>query len=148
MPIEDLLDECVRIRAAGGDITPLLAQYPELREEVETLLNLAQTTERLPRAELSPEMRARMFKRITTATRPPPDEVHTRTDSSGPEEARLRQLAYRLGVPRDAVRRYLGPNGAAQIGEFLGLPGYGGMFAALGLLLRWLQVLEHRGLGL
>ncbi len=147
MPIEDLLDECVRIRAAGGNVAPLLAQYPELREEVETLLDLAQTTERLPRAALSPEMRARMFKRIDTVTRQPPDAPPIRPDS-GPEDARLRQLAYQLGVPRDTVRHYLGPNGAAQIGEFLGLPGYGAMFAALGLLLRWLQVLEHRGLGL
>ena len=48
----------------------------------------------------------------------------------------------------EAIRRYLGPHGAAQVGQFLGLPGYGGMFAALGWLLRCLQVLERHGLWL
>ena len=53
-----------------------------------------------------------------------------------------------LGVPREAIRRYLGLHGAAQVSQFLGVPGYGGMFAALGWLLRCLQVLEHHGLWL
>lgn len=149
MPIEDLLDECLRIRAAGGDIAPLLAQYPEVRAEVEVLLALTGAAERLPRAELAPEARARMFQHIQTATQHPRRGLGlSRGDSGGTDEALLRQLAHRLGVPLDALRRYLGPHGAAQVGQFLGLPGYGGMFAALGWLLRCLQVLERHGLWL
>jgi hypothetical protein len=149
MPIEDLLDECLRIQAAGGDSAPLLAQYPELREEVEALLTLGQVAERLPRAALAPASRARMFDHIRAEThRPPPGTGHSRRDGGGTEDALLRQLAHQLGVPLEAIRRYLGPHGAAQIGQFLGLPGYGGMFAALGWLLRCLQVLERHGLWL
>jgi hypothetical protein len=149
MPIEDLLDECLRIRATGGDVTPLLAQYPELRGEVEALLDLVQTAERLPRAELAPETRERMFKRLRAATeRPPGAENNGRVEASSTDEAPVHQLAHRLGVPLEAIRRYLGPHGAAQFSQFLGLPGYSGMFAALGWLLRCLQVLERHGLWL
>lgn len=149
MPIEELLDECLRIRAAGGDITPVLAQYPEVRAEVEGILGLAQAAERLPRAELSPEARARLVNRIHAAIqRAPGSEAADRPEPGKGEDALLHQLAHRLGVPRDAIRRYLGPHGAAQFCQFLGLPGYGGMFAALGWLLRCLQVLERHGLWL
>lgn len=148
MPIEDLLDECLRIETAGGDSAPLLAQYPELRDEVEVLLTLALAAERLPRAELAPASRARLSERIRAETqRPPPGSGHSRREG-GHDEALLHQLAHRLGVPLEALRRYLGPHGAAQVGQFLGLPGYGGMFAALGWLLRCLQVLERHGLWL
>ena len=149
MPIEDLLEECLRIQAAGGEYAPLLAQYPELRDEVETLLTLVQATERLPAVALAPASRARMFAHIQAEThRRPPGTGHHRRDGGGSDDALLRQLAHQLGVPLEAIRRYLGPHGAAQVGQFLGLPGYGGMFAALGWLLRCLQVLERHGLWL
>jgi hypothetical protein len=149
MPIEELLDVCLRIRAAGGDITSVLAQYPELRGEVEALLDLVQTTERLPRAELAAEARERMFKRLRAATARNPDgESAERGEVGSTDEAPLHQLAHHLGVPLEAIRRYLGPHGAAQFCQFLGLPGYSGMFAALGWLLRCLQVLERHGLWL
>ena len=149
MPIEDLLDECLRIRAAGGDIGPLLAQYPDLRAEVEALLILTGATERLPRADLAPEVQARMFQRVQAATQHPRwTTARPRGDGGGTDDALLGQRAHRLGVPLEALRRYLGPHGAAQVGQFLGLPGYGGMFAALGWLLRCLQVLERHGMWL
>jgi hypothetical protein len=149
MPIEELLDECVRIRAAGGDITPLLTQHPELRQEVEGLLALVQATERLPAVTLSPEARRRMFNHLHTAIDAQPDSAGPgRTEAGTGDETPLHQLAHRLGVPREAIRRYLGLHGAAQVSQFLGVPGYGGMFAALGWLLRCLQVLEHHGLWL
>jgi hypothetical protein len=147
MQIEDLLDECLRIQTIGGDVAPLLAQYPEQRAEVEALLHLAQGAARLPPASLDAAARDRMAARLHTRMRnPPPEEprVHIRFDS----DEFLHIIASRLGATRDEIWRYIGPAGARQLVEFLGLPGYGGMFEALRVLVRCLRVLEGQGVPL
>ena len=147
MQIEDLLDECLRIQAIGGDVAPLLAQYPELRAEVEALLQLANSTARLPQPSLDAAARARMTHRLQARMRNgPPDDhrVHVRFDS----DEFLHMLASRLGATRDEIWRYIGPSGARRLAEFLGLPGYGGMFEALRVLVRCLRVLEGQGVPL
>ena len=144
MQIEDLLDECLRIQAGGGDVAPLLAQYPELRAEVEALLQLASGAARLPQATLDPTARERMARRLRAQLRNSPQDdprVHSRSDAS-------HVLAGRLGATRDEIWRYIGPAGTRQLAEFLGLPGYGGMFEALRVLVRCLRVLEGQGVPL
>jgi hypothetical protein len=147
MQIEDLLDECLRIQAGGGDVTPLLAQYPELRAEVETLLQLAHNTARVSPPHLDTAARVRITARLRAQMRSSPaDEhrVHVRFDS----DEFLHVLASRLGATRDEIWRYIGPSGARQLAEFLWLPGYGGMFDALRVLMRALRVLEGQGVPL
>jgi hypothetical protein len=146
MQIEDLLDECLQIQASGGDPAPVLAQYPALRAEVEAILTLAQATRRLPRVELNPAARERMLYRLRhQMTEPDNLDVHVQAAPQG-EDRFLHMLAGRLGATRDEIRRYLGPAGAAQFCQFLGLPGYSGMFVALGLMVRCLRTLERGGM--
>lgn len=147
MQIEDLLDECLRIQASGGDTALLLAQYPEMRAEVEALLQLATGAARLPQATLDTAARERMTRRLRARMlNSPPDDprVHSRVDAD--EFSHI--LAGRLGATRDEIRRYIGPAGTRQLIEFLGLPGYGGMFEALRVLVRCLRVLEGQGVPL
>jgi hypothetical protein len=147
MQIEDLLDECLRIQAHRGDVAALLAQYPEIRKEVEGLLALANSTARLPQASLPAANRERMLARLRYQMQNPPRDdpkVHMRFDS----EEFLHILAYRVGATREEIWRYIGPAGARQFSEFLGLPGYNGMFDALGLMVRCLRVLENQGVPL
>lgn len=147
MQIEDLLDECLRIQAAGGDVEPLLARHPALRHEVKALLKLAESAAQLPSSHLDSAARRRMEDRLRARMRNPlPDDpkAHSRFDSD--EFARI--LATRLGASRDELGRYLGPYGARQLVEFLGLPGYGGLFEALRVLVRCLRLIEAQGVPL
>src|SRR4051812_38120662 len=147
MQIEDLLDECVRIKAVGGDVESLLAQYPAMRHEVEVLLKLADSAAQLPPPRLDSAARRRMEDRLRARMRNPlPDDpkAHTRFDS----DEFVHILATRLGASREELRRYLGPYGAQQLAEFLGLPGYGGLFEALRVLVRCLRLIEAQGVPL
>ena len=139
MPTDELLEQCLALQAMGGDVEPLLAAHPAQRAEVAALLRLAEVAHTLPPA--PPLAADRLWSRI----RP---RLNSPSPSSLPDEDRLRVLAARLGVTAGELRRYLGPLGAAQVGEFLGLPGYGALFLTLGLVLRCIRTLGGRGVGL
>ena len=148
MRTEDLLDECLGIRAAGGSIEAILARYPGQRAEVEPLLALAEAMRRLPRAELSAAARRRMRARFfaTLHGEPVPAPAEEKDDGPGGDAAVLHSLAARLNMTGDAVRRYLGPNGARQVARMrlLARPWDAGSLKALSLVLRCLQAIETR----
>ena len=147
MQTEDLLDECLRIQAAGGSVEALLARYPGRRAEVEPLLALAATTHRLPRAELSAAARRRMRARLFATLHGESVPAEAKDDGGpGGDEVFLHSLAVRLDMTGDAVRRYLGPTGARQVARMrlLARPWDADSLKALSLVLRCLQAIETR----
>jgi anti-sigma factor RsiW len=136
MSSEELLDACLAVQAAGGEVEPLLAAHPAQRAEIEPLLALAAAARALPPV-------------AVRATAPAWRRARRRAPAAPADDPSLiGALAARLGVTAGDIGRYLGPYGARQLSQYLGLPGYGGLFAALGVLVRSLRLLEGRGAGL
>jgi hypothetical protein len=130
MRSDDILEQCLQTLTSGQELPPDVVRYlhrhPELRDEIEELLFIAQRASSLPSAELSPAHKQAMQRRLEarlgfdpTALDAPAEVAHAPDAAHEGGEKRARKKRPLLSVGRLSIAklRYEPPDLPEDVSE-------------------------------